>query len=283
MAPVHCAYCSGRRRADLEVPRSVRIAPRHGSWVICWNAPSAELLDEREEVCHTPMLFDLAVVHTHRVHGLELNLLACWWNAKERTLVGPVVSFEGCDDLSVRSLPMDDSVEVGERLTKGLIQPSSTGLVRRHVGLRCMVEEVVREKLFEHIKISFTLDFLGISANDRFNRFARLAIAHGVLLQTVSSLKQFNSGKLKTKWEVQKVPRTYSNINKIRAELAWVTETPDPNKCGCRNFRCCEETGHKPGERVPALSPRSSGRFDGSTIVSPAVSTDGAEVSLAAI
>jgi hypothetical protein len=29
------------------------------------------------------------------------------------------------------------------------------------------------------------------------------------------------------------VPRTYSSKDKIRAELAWVNETPDPNKCGC--------------------------------------------------
>src|SRR5215471_13919955 len=36
--------------------------------------------------------------------------------------------------------------------------------------------------------------------------------------------------------------------HKIRAELAWVNETPDPNKCGCRNLRCCEETGRKPGD-----------------------------------
>jgi hypothetical protein len=43
------------------------------------------------------------------------------------------------------------------------------------------------------------------------------------------------------------MPRANSSIEKIRAELAWVTETPDPNKCGCRNLRCCEETGHKPG------------------------------------
>jgi len=41
--------------------------------------------------------------------------------------------------------------------------------------------------------------------------------------------------------------RTYSSIEKIRSELAWVTETPDPTKCGCRKVRCCEETGHKPG------------------------------------
>ena len=98
--------------------------------------------------------------------------------------MGTVVSFEGRHDLSVRSLPMDDSTEIGERLTKGLVQPSGTGLVGRHVGLRCMVEEVIRKKLFEHIKVSFTLHFLGISANHRFSRFARLVIAHSILLQS---------------------------------------------------------------------------------------------------
>jgi hypothetical protein len=28
------------------------------------------------------------------------------------------------------------------------------------------------------------------------------------------------------------MPRTHSSIEKIRAELAWVTETPDPTQCG---------------------------------------------------
>jgi len=27
------------------------------------------------------------------------------------------------------------------------------------------------------------------------------------------------------------MPRTYFDMDKILAELAWVTETPDPNKC----------------------------------------------------
>jgi hypothetical protein len=76
------------------------------------------------------------------------------------------------------------------------------------------------------------------------------------------------------------MPRTYSSIEKIRAELAWVNETPDPNSCGCRNLRCCEETGH--GQELAAvLSLRSSGPSGGSTTVSRAVSMDGAEVSLA--
>jgi hypothetical protein len=43
------------------------------------------------------------------------------------------------------------------------------------------------------------------------------------------------------------MPRTYSSVEKIRAELAWVNEMPDPNKCSCRHLRCCEQTGHKPG------------------------------------
>jgi hypothetical protein len=75
------------------------------------------------------------------------------------------------------------------------------------------------------------------------------------------------------------MPRT-CNIDKIRAELAWVSETPDANKCGCRNLRCCEETG--PGQELAlVLLPPSSGRSDGNTTVRLAVNIDGAELSLA--
>jgi len=42
------------------------------------------------------------------------------------------------------------------------------------------------------------------------------------------------------------MPARRSSLDAIRAELAWVTETPDPNKCGCRNVRCCEETANNP-------------------------------------
>jgi len=41
--------------------------------------------------------------------------------------------------------------------------------------------------------------------------------------------------------------RFYSSPDKIRAGLAWVNETPDPNQCGCRNVRRREENGRKPG------------------------------------
>ena len=44
-----------------------------------------------------------------------------------------------------------------------------------------------------------------------------------------------------------------STLAAIRAELAWINEMPNPNKCGCRNFRCCEETRHKPGACTGAV------------------------------
>ena len=44
------------------------------------------------------------------------------------------------------------------------------------------------------------------------------------------------------------MPRTYSNIDKIRAELAWVNEPANPNVCGCRHLLCCEHTSHAVGK-----------------------------------
>ena len=40
--------------------------------------PSAELLHEREEVGHAPVLGDLAVAHAHVVYGLEVDLAHLW-------------------------------------------------------------------------------------------------------------------------------------------------------------------------------------------------------------
>jgi hypothetical protein len=38
------------------------------------------------------------------------------------------------------------------------------------------------------------------------------------------------------------MPRTQASIEKIRAELAWVNETPDPNKCGRRKSMLCRNS-----------------------------------------
>ena len=38
------------------------------------------------------------------------------------------------------------------------------------------------------------------------------------------------------------------NVEKIRAELAWVNEPVNPKVCGCRHLRCYEQTGHAVGK-----------------------------------
>jgi hypothetical protein len=39
-----------------------------------------------------------------------------------------------------------------------------------------------------------------------------------------------------------------SSIEKIRAELTWVTEPVDAHVCGCRTAQCCKEQGHVVGK-----------------------------------
>ena len=75
------------------------------------------------------------------------------------------------------------------------------------------------------------------------------------------------------------MPGTYSSIEKIRSELAWVTETPDPNKCGCATFVAAKRQDTSQ-EHVRALWQRSSGRFGGSTTVRPAVNMNSVDVRL---
>src|SRR6476620_1648985 len=148
------------KRSDLETPSS-----SHGR--------SAELLHKRVEVCHAPMLLELAVVRAHRVDGLELSFFARGRNTKECSLVRSVIGLEGRHDLPFGGLPMDHRVEVGERLTKGLVESACTGPVRRHVRLGCMVEKIVREEFFEDVEVPFALAFLGIPADDRLRGLAR--------------------------------------------------------------------------------------------------------------
>ena len=73
------------------------------------------------------------------------------------------------------------------------------------------------------------------------------------------------------------MPARRITLDAIRAELAWVTETPDPNNCGCRNSVAVKKLDNSQ-ELAPALSPRSSGRSDGSITVNHAVNTNGADL-----
>jgi hypothetical protein len=72
------------------------------------------------------------------------------------------------DAVAIGELPMDIRVKVGKCLTKITVEFAYAHFVRRHVWLRCVVDEVVREKLFKDVKSSFSLNLFGIAANNSF-------------------------------------------------------------------------------------------------------------------
>jgi len=57
--------------------------------------------------------------------------------------------------------------------------------------------------------------------------------------------------------------RTYSSVEKIRAELAWVNETQIRTNAAAAKFAVVRKLDTGP-ERAPVLSQRSSGSFGGS-------------------
>ena len=53
-------------------------------------------------------------------------------------------------------------VKIGECVANIAVELPDTCFVGRHVWLGCVVDEVVREKLFENVEPSFSLDLFGI-------------------------------------------------------------------------------------------------------------------------
>jgi len=71
------------------------------------------------------------------------------------------------------------------------------------------------------------------------------------------------------------MPHSTSSIEKIRAELAWVSEPVDPNKCGCLNFDAAKRLAIVLVVALARLR-QSSGPFDGNTTARGVGSTNGA-------
>jgi hypothetical protein len=59
--------------------------------------------------------------------------------------------------------------------------------------------------------------------------------------------------------------RRRANLNQIKKDLGYLSKEPDPNKCACRNVRCCEREGHAPGW-CAGLRLQNYGRFGGSIL-----------------
>jgi len=73
----------------------------------------AELLHEKEQVRHAPVLGDLAVMNTHRIHGVKVDSAAGRRDPEERPLMSTVIGLESRYDFPVGRLPMVSPLKGG--------------------------------------------------------------------------------------------------------------------------------------------------------------------------
>jgi hypothetical protein len=71
-----------------------------------------------EKICHTAMLGDLAVAHSHDVDGFKVDSSTGRRPPKECSLVRSMIRLVSRHKLSVGGLPMDICVEIRECSTK---------------------------------------------------------------------------------------------------------------------------------------------------------------------
>src|SRR5262249_11716705 len=104
----------------------------------------------------------------------EMNLAMGRGNSKKRTPMRAVVGFEGRHSVSVRKLPVDFGVKIGEGLAYVRIELAHACLVRSHSSsrLRGMVHKIICEEFVEDFESSFALTFLSATTDNRF-RFIR--------------------------------------------------------------------------------------------------------------
>src|SRR6516165_923330 len=124
------------------------------------------------------MVGDLAVLDTHDVDRLEMNLAMSWSDPKKWPLMSAVVRLVRSHSIAISKLPMDLRMKVRERNTKIGVEFSHTGFVGCRPRLRCVVDEIVSEELVENIEVPPPLDLFGVSADDGFSRFGQTDDAH---------------------------------------------------------------------------------------------------------
>lgn len=95
------------------------------------------------------MFDDLSVVDAHGVYRLKLDFLAGRRDTQKSSPMRSMIGLEGRHDLALRGLPMNYGAKVGKGLTNSSVEAAHPGLVRAHVGLRRMVDEVVGEDFLE--------------------------------------------------------------------------------------------------------------------------------------
>jgi len=117
------------------------------------------------------MVSDPAILDTHDIDSLEMDLAMSWSDAKKGPFVSAVVRFVCCHSVTVGKLPVDLRVKVRECSTNVRVESSYACLVWSSVRLRRVVGEIVGEEFVEDVKSSFSLDLLGIPAYNGFCGF----------------------------------------------------------------------------------------------------------------
>jgi hypothetical protein len=119
-----------------------------------------------------------ASAEVHHVDSLEVNFAMSWSDAKKVPFMCTEVCLVSDHAIAIDELPMDLWVKIRECVPNISVELTHAGFVGRHVWLRCVVDEVVREKLFENIKSSFSLNLFGIAAHHGFGCVRRCHCSH---------------------------------------------------------------------------------------------------------
>src|SRR5215472_5961627 len=134
------------------------------------------------------MVGDLAILDTHDVDRLEMNLAMSWSDSKKWPLMSAVVRLVRSHSIAISKLPMDLSTEVRECGAKIHVEPSHTRLVRSCGRLRCVIDEIVGKEFVENLEVTPALDLFGISA---YNRFRCVRWSDAVHLASLPLINRF--------------------------------------------------------------------------------------------
>jgi hypothetical protein len=95
------------------------------------------------------MVCDPPVTYAHNVDAFEVDLAVSWSDAKESPFMRPVICLISRHVFTIGKLPVDFRMEVRESYTNRTVELPDTLLVRSHIRLRCMVNEIIGKAGFK--------------------------------------------------------------------------------------------------------------------------------------
>src|SRR5262249_19809044 len=110
-----------------------------------WRNPATDLLHKRQKITDPPMVSDFAILNSHNIDRLEVDLSMRRSNTKKWSFMRAAIRFVGRYPIAVRKLPVDLSTKVRECGAKICVEPPHTHLVWSGVRLGRVIDEVIRE------------------------------------------------------------------------------------------------------------------------------------------